>query len=92
MTAVEGGSVACFVVRVLETLQYLNRGRDITSFVIPPWWVVTGRKNFSHSPLDYALCVWQNQGIGGRKCGAPPNSEGVWAGLNGRSHLFCEVS
>ena len=37
MTAVEGGSVACFVVRVLETLQYLNRGQDITSLFIPPW-------------------------------------------------------
>ena len=37
MTAVGGGSVACFVVRVLETLQYLNRGRDISSLFFPPW-------------------------------------------------------
>ena len=37
MTAVEGESVACFVVRLLETLQYLNRGRDITSLFYPPW-------------------------------------------------------
>ena len=77
MTAVEGGSFACFVIRVLETLQYLNRGRDITSLFFLPKWVVSGRENFSQSPLDYAQCVWQNQGIGGRKCGAPPNSEGV---------------
>jgi len=47
MDAVVGGPVACFVVRVLETLQYLNRGRDITSHIIPPWVVVSGRKNFS---------------------------------------------
>ena len=50
MTAVEGGSVACFVVRVLETLQYLNRGRDITSLFFLPEWVVSGREDFSQSP------------------------------------------
>ena len=50
MTAVEGGSVACFVVRVLETVQYLNRGRDITSLLFFPGWVVSGRENFSRSP------------------------------------------
>ena len=30
----------------------------------------------------------RNQGIGGRKCGVPLNTDGVWAGLNGRSHAF----
>ena len=30
----------------------------------------------------------RNLGIGGREIGATPNSEGVWAGLNGRSHAF----
>ena len=59
MTAVEGGSVACFVVRVLETLQYLNRGRDITSLLFLPGWVVSGREIFSQSPQDFAQCVWQ---------------------------------
>ena len=92
MTAVEGGSVACFVVRVLETLQYLNRLGDITSLFFLPEWVVSERENFSQSSLDYARCVWQNQGIDGRKCGALPNSEGVWAGLNGRSHAFHQFS
>ena len=92
MTAVEGGSVACFVVRVLETLQYLNRGRDITSLFFLPEWVVSECENFSQSLLDYARCVWQNQGSGGRKCRATPNSEGVWVGLNGRSQAFRVVS
>ena len=41
MTAVEGRSVACFVVRVLETLRYLNRGRDITSLFFLPEMVVS---------------------------------------------------
>ena len=91
MTAVEGGSVACFVVRVLETLQDLNRGRDNNSLLFLPEWVVSGRKNFSQSPLDFARCVWQNQGIGGHKCGAPPNSEGVRARLIGRSRAFRRV-
>ena len=77
MTAVEGGSVACFVVRVLETLQYLNRGRDITSLLFLPEWVVSSRENFSQSPLDYARCVRQNQVIGGRKCRVAPNFEEV---------------
>ena len=30
----------------------------------------------------------RNQGIGGRKCGAPINTGGVWAGLYGWSHAF----
>ena len=47
MTAVEGGSVACFVVRVLETLEYLSRGRDITSLLLLPGRVVSGSENFS---------------------------------------------
>ena len=91
MTAVEGGSVVCFVVHVLETPQYLNRGQDITPLLFLPEWVVSGRENFSQSPLDYAWCVWQNQGIGSCKCGAPPNSQGVWARLNGQSHSFRRV-
>ena len=82
MTAMEGGSVACFVVRVLETLQYLSRGRDITSLFFPPEWVVSAHENFSQNPLDYARCVWQNQGSGGRKCGAPPNFEGCGPDLS----------
>ena len=59
MTAVEGGSVSCFVVRVLETLQYLNRGRDITSLFFLPGWVVSGSENFSQSPQDFSRCVWK---------------------------------
>ena len=61
MTGVEAGSVACFVVRVLETLQYLNRGRDITSLLFLPGWVVSRREKFSQSPQDFARqrCVWQ---------------------------------
>ena len=59
MTAVEGGSVACFVVRVLETLQYLDRKRDITSLFFLPVGVVSRSKNFSQSPQDFARCVWQ---------------------------------
>ena len=59
MTAVEGGSVACFVVHLLETLQYLNRGRDITSRLFLPGWVVSEREYFSQSPWDFAQCVWQ---------------------------------
>ena len=36
MTAVEGGSVACFVLRVLGTLQYLCAwGRGINSLLFP---------------------------------------------------------
>ena len=59
MTAVDGGSVACFVVRVLETLQYLTRGRDITSLFFLPERVISRRGNFSQSPQDFARCVWQ---------------------------------
>ena len=50
MTGVEGRSVACFVVRVLETLQYLSRGRDITSLFFIPKGVVSGHENFSQGP------------------------------------------
>ena len=33
----------------------------------------------------------KNQGIGGHKCRAPPNSAGVWARLIGWSHAFRRV-
>ena len=58
MTAVEGGSVACFVVCILETLQYLNRGRDITSLFLPGR-VASGGESFFQNPEDFARGVWQ---------------------------------
>ena len=53
----EGGLVACFVVLVLETLQYLNRRRGITSLFFLPGWVVSVRGHFTLSLQDFARCV-----------------------------------
>ena len=89
MTAVEGGSVACFVVRVLETHQYLNRGRGITSLIIPPW--VGGqraREFLSESAGFCPVCVAEIKVLAVESAGYPPILGGVWAGLNGRRHVF----
>jgi hypothetical protein len=69
MDAMVGGPVACFVFRVLETLQYLCRGRGVTSLLFLPEWVVRRCENFSQSRLLFARCVWQKEGVGGRNGG-----------------------
>src|SRR5437588_9577982 len=89
MSAVVGGSGACFVLRVLETHQYLyffERGEALGLLCYSSWgWVVSRREDFPQSRQFFALCAWRKKGVGGRKCGAPPKFEVVWAGLNARS-------
>src|SRR5947209_14597559 len=83
-----GGLVACFVLRVLETHQYLyfrKRGsiRSSLLFLLGGGWSAGARISLrvgSFSPYVRG----GKKVFGGHKCGAPPKFEVVWAGHNGR--------
>jgi len=90
MSAMEGGSVACFASPCCGGSSVLMFG--VRGLLPPPLscGVVSRREDFPQSRQFFAWCSTQKKGVGGRKCGAPPKFEVVWAGLNGRSHAFRE--
>ena len=64
MTAMVGGSVVCFVIRVLETLQSLFIwGRGIISLLFPLGVVVSDEGIFPVVGSFFVLCVGGKKGV-----------------------------
>ena len=86
MDAVEGGPVACFILRVVGTHQYLSffsGGRNYSSLVcIPVGGGQTAREFLSVSAVFCLVCVAEERCFGCKYTGYHSSYGVVWAGLN----------
>ena len=89
MSAVEGGSVVCFVLRVLGTLQYLCLAWE--GGINPPLGnyprvVVSLTHEFLAESAVFRVVCRRKKVLAVTRAGTPAKFAQVWAGLNGRSH------